>query len=313
MVSGFRRSLSFSSPNPTRPSYAGQPFHVRSISLPCRSHPSISHLSAELTAFRATWAEPHSPRQTSACLFDGLTRLRNLHHSLADVLHLPHARESLRRRPLFIENLLEALLRLVDAFETFQTLILAAKQDQLAAQVAVRKRDDSRITSYVRSHMRLAKEIGNLVSAVRCVGRFAVPPSDTDTDTEAEIFGILKGVIELTVVISVAVFNGMRVSGELRRSWWVGYRKLWRKKAEVAEGIEEFEGVVGAEGLVWGLRRKKEKKVGDEDEEEEVKRRVLMKRLGDLEECMGRIESGSERVFRSLINTRVSLLNVLTQ
>ncbi|KAK8642295.1 hypothetical protein V6N13_011646 [Hibiscus sabdariffa] len=69
-----------------------------------------------------------------------------------------------------------------------------------------------------------------------------------------------------------------------------------------AEGsIKEFEPI--SEANVWCLRRK-----GDD---EEVK--MELKRMQDLERCIADIESGSDKAFRSLINTRVSLLNTLTK
>uniref|UniRef100_J3N405 Uncharacterized protein n=2 Tax=Oryza brachyantha TaxID=4533 RepID=J3N405_ORYBR len=35
-----------------------------------------------------------------------------------------------------------------------------------------------------------------------------------------------------------------------------------------------------------------------------------LERLEELEECIGEMESGSEKVFRRLLQTRVSLLNI---
>lgn len=66
------------------------------------------------------------------------------------------------------------------------------------------------------------------------------------------------------------------------------------------EAIEEFE-QLNMENL-WGLKKK-----GDE----EVK--MVSKKLRQLEDCIVEIEGCGERTFRSLMNTRVSLLNVLTQ
>ena len=51
----------------------------------------------------------------------------------------------------------------------------------------------------------------------------------------------------------------------------------------------------------WGLRKKADEEV-----------RMVLKRMQDLERCIADVESGSEKAFRSLINTRVSLLNTLT-
>uniref|UniRef100_A0A0A8YWC6 Uncharacterized protein n=1 Tax=Arundo donax TaxID=35708 RepID=A0A0A8YWC6_ARUDO len=52
------------------------------------------------------------------------------------------------------------------------------------------------------------------------------------------------------------------------------------------------------------------KKVSAASEEEETM--ALMERLEELEECIDELESGSEKVFRSLVQTRVALLNIHT-
>lgn len=39
---------------------------------------------------------------------------------------------------------------------------------------------------------------------------------------------------------------------------------------------------------------------------------ALMERLEELEECIEELENGSDKVFRSLLQTRVALLNIHT-
>uniref|UniRef100_A0A0A8Y0Y8 Uncharacterized protein n=1 Tax=Arundo donax TaxID=35708 RepID=A0A0A8Y0Y8_ARUDO len=39
---------------------------------------------------------------------------------------------------------------------------------------------------------------------------------------------------------------------------------------------------------------------------------VALEKLKELEQCIGELESESEKVFRSLVQTRVSLLNIHT-
>jgi hypothetical protein len=45
---------------------------------------------------------------------------------------------------------------------------------------------------------------------------------------------------------------------------------------------------------------------------EEMHKDVAVARLQELEQCVGELESESEKVFRSLLHTRVSLLNIHT-
>ncbi|KDP36829.1 hypothetical protein JCGZ_08120 [Jatropha curcas] len=298
MVGVFKRSLSFPNKLPNRPlSKPPLSHHIRSISLPCRSHPLISQIRDEINQLRI-WSSK-SENRTSSWLCDGLTRLKYVHDSLDDILQLPQTQEALRRQPKWVENLLEDFLRFVDVYGIFQTSVLGLKEEQFAAQVATRKRDDSKIALYIKSRNKMAKEMSKLACTIRNISQCSIPAGlDKLSITEAEIVGVIRDVIEVTVSVSVALFNGISLSFASRKSSWMALRLPKRaKKAKIEEEIEEFK-QVDRESL-WGLRKK-----GDEEV------RIVLKRMQDLEMCICGIESGGEKVFRSLINTRVSLLNI---
>lgn len=301
MVGVFRRSLSFPNKIPSRSTPSKPPIshHTRSISLPCRSHPLISQLRDGVAELHCWATQPDS--RTSAWLTDGLTRLKDLHDCLDDILQLPQTQESLRRQPHFVENLLEDFLRFVDVYGIFQTSILGLKEEQSAAQVAIRKRDELKISLHVKARKRMVKEMGKLITAVRCINRRSAPSLVCVGD--AELADAIGDVVEVTVTVSLALFNGIATSfGSKKSTWQMGLNR-WKKKArkaKVEEGIKEFE-EVGTECLL-GLRKKSEDDI-----------RKASKKMQELEICIGGIESGGERIFRSLINARVSLLNTFTQ
>ncbi|KAL9358453.1 hypothetical protein Peur_046576 [Populus x canadensis] len=298
MVGVFKRSLSFPNKIPSRTlSKPTISYHNRSISLPCRSHPLISQLINEINELK-TWSSKLDNR-TCVWLCDGLSRLKDVQDSLDDFLQLPQTRESLRRQPKWVEKLLEDFLRFVDVYGIFQTLVLAVKDDQVAAQVAIRKKDDSKIALYLKSRKKMAKEMAKLVSTVRCIARSPFPGLGSGPSVgDDELVRVIIDVIEVSVLVSFALFNGMSLSFASRKSSWIRLRLP--KKVKIDGGIQEFQ-QIGVESL-WGLGKK---------EDEEV--RMVLKRLQELEGCIGDIETSGERVFRSFINTRVSLLNSLTQ
>jgi len=45
---------------------------------------------------------------------------------------------------------------------------------------------------------------------------------------------------------------------------------------------------------------------------EELERKAAFERLDSLGRCIADVESSGEKVFRALVNTRVSLLNILS-
>nr|GMD43607.1 uncharacterized protein LOC109181231 [Ipomoea batatas] len=299
MVAGFRRSLSFPNhPNSSSSSKPKKTFHVRSTSLPCRSHPLISQLRDDLNALMAALSET----RTSAWLCDALARLKTIHESLDDLLQLPQTRESLHAHAGLVENLLEDFLRFVDVYGIFQTMILRVKEEHQGARVAVRRKDAAKLASFSKSIKNLGKEMEKLIPNLQSTAtdKYLVLPKQVVAvpDGDAEVVGVMKDAVKVTVMVSTALFNGLSVSFTLPKSssrrWMVG-----AKRVNVEEGIEEFKEMAA----LWGLRRK--------GEEEDVK--MVSKRMHEMEDCIGGIESGGEKVFRSLINARVSLLNVFTQ
>lgn len=142
--------------------------HTRSISLPTRSHPLISQLKDHIAHLQSWTTASFS---FSDWLCQGLTRLRDLHHCLDDTLRLPQTQDSLGRLSshsascCWLENLLDQFLRFVDVYGIFRTSVFALKQDHSAAQVALRKRDDSQIALYIQARKSMVKEMIKLVNA----------------------------------------------------------------------------------------------------------------------------------------------------
>ncbi|XP_010428676.1 PREDICTED: uncharacterized protein LOC104713289 [Camelina sativa] len=308
MVGVFRRSLSFPNKPCGRSSPPSKPrvsHHTRSISLPCRSHPLISHVNHEISQLKSWFSfSGESNRRTTSWITDGLSLLKDVQETLADILQLPQSQESLRNRPVFFENLLEDLLRFVDAYGIFRTSILCLREHQSAAQVALRKKDDEKIASYLKSRRSLARDIAKLTSSIREPKtkhqQYCHVDSVNGTYGDAELASVISDVIEVTVLVSVALFNGVYFSlRPTKPSPFIGFLKRSEKKEKLDEGIEELKQV--EEKSLVCLHKKKN---------EEVK--SLMKKMMELENSIREIECESEKVFRGLISTRVSLLNALT-
>ncbi|KAB2082300.1 hypothetical protein E1A91_A05G192900v1 [Gossypium mustelinum] len=298
MVGVFRRSLSFPNKTLTRPPKPQISHHIRSISLPCRSHPLITQIKDEITDLKTWSRSPEKP--TSAWLCDGLLRLKDLQDSLHDILQLPQTQQLLSHKREWVEKLLEDFLRFVDVYGIFQTSFLSLKEEQLAARVALRRKDDSRIAVYLKGRKKMAKEIAKLVSSIRCIGRYSFPASAFVSILDTELTGVISDIIEVTVSVSVALFNGISMAFTSSKSSWIRLALTKKsKKVKIEGSIKEFEEM--GEANVWSLRRK-----GDEEV------RMVLERMQNLERCIADIESGSDKAFRSLINTRVSLLNTLT-
>lgn len=184
--------------------------------------------------------------------------------------------------------------------------ISTLKQCNVAAQLATRRKDGLKTCDCIKGLKKTGREIFKLMPFLHGIQEHNYPSdynlngSDPDPDpnsnsnpnADLDVVGVIRGVVEVIVMISVGVFGGISGSFETRKTTWM---MGLTKKSKREKGIAELE------NGIWSLRT---------NNEDEGMKKKMMK---EMEECIDGIESGSERVFRGLINTRVSLLNVLTQ
>ncbi|XP_057517946.1 uncharacterized protein LOC130798866 [Amaranthus tricolor] len=317
----YRRTVSFpNQPTPnTRPSGPSpKSYHVRSASLPCgRPHPLIPQLREEVTEL---WVwERAQTGPGSRFVVDGLSRLKGVLDSLDDVLQLPLTQDSLSSKTNLVEKLLEEFLRFVDAYGIFQASLLGLKEEVSAAQVAVRRKDDSNLSLFIKSQKKIAGDVGKLISSV--TSSTLEPPSASTTtivsDYDDELGHVIRDVHKAIASVSEAVFDSVSGSfGPCRKPIWASFgigRKIIKKEEQGM--IEEFQSMIKeVENLLELIKNCKDekKKRNNKNNDEELTRMRVLKGMQELEDCIGNMEKGSERVFRSLISTRVSLLNILT-
>jgi len=285
MAPSFGRSISFQlSPARaiTRPRAAAAR-HVRSISLPCRSHshPLLAHLQAQTAAARA-WATSDS---TSPSPASGLALIDALHAALAQLLLLPEPQASVRRACASSDRLLDAFLLLADAHRGFQESLLALRRDAADAHLALRRRDAASLASAARAQRRAEKDLARLAAAVSSsaarlsvLGGTAATTTTTDTE-EAEMAAALVDAAAASAAASAAVFSAV---------------------ASVSAATSSSKNKKTATTLAAAFAKKPE--TAD----------VAPEKLEELERCIDECESGSEVVFRSIVRTRVSLLNIRT-
>ncbi|CAN6181594.1 unnamed protein product [Urochloa humidicola] len=281
MAPSFGRSISF----PLSPARSSKPraaaYHVRSISLPCRSHPLLAHLHTHTAAARA-WAVSAAAEPTSTSPTSGLAHIDALHAALAELLLLPEAQAAVRSASS--DRLLDAFLILADAHRGFQETLLALRRDAADVRAALRKRDatttTTRLASAARSQRRNEKELARLaaaVSSVKCA-RLGLSSAGA-TAEETEMAAALIDAVAASAAASAAVFSAAAsVSAAASSSKKTATTfAAFAKKAASTEPAD-----------------------------------VAPEKLDELDHCIDECESGSEMVFRSIVRTRVSLLNIRT-
>lgn len=278
----FGRSLSFPIPISTHTPGARKITGRGSASLPCRFHPFVSRLHDEIDDL-LTWQAAAQARPDT--IVNGLACLDRLHASLDDVLQHPQCRDPLRRRSPWTARLLDDFLRFTDAYASLRSAVVTLKDRQSATQSAIRRNDETRIASCARDQRRAEKELARIAAAVRVAGRWSPAVADAE---EAELAWAMKAASAAMAAASAAAIGG--VAGVSAGA--VGGVSRWVKGSLCMVGP-----------MVMGKRR----------EEGEIKwKEAALEKLAALEECIGEVEKMSERLFRSSVNIRVFLLNILT-
>ncbi|XP_044435346.1 uncharacterized protein [Triticum aestivum] len=297
MARAFVRSISFPL-SPSRSPKARAPsssYHGRSVSLPCRSHPILAHLHTHIRAVRA-WAQ-QGPAALFSSVTAGLAHVDALHTAVGDLLDLPEAQDALSGAGGSVDRLLDSFLRLADAHGCFQEAVVALKQDVAEALAAVRRRDGARLASAVRAQRRAGKELARLAAAAKeCASRpsrLSILGGGQGSAAEVEVTGLLMESAAATASASAALFGAV---------------------AAMSGSVEaESCSCKGTAALVCLVKKSKKKSSAPAGcGEEGMAVAAVAERLEELEECIEELEAGSEKVFRSLVQTRVALLNIHT-
>ncbi|CAN6192354.1 unnamed protein product [Urochloa humidicola] len=288
MAPSFGRSISFPL-SPARSSSkprASAARHVRSISLPSsRSHPLLAHLHNTTRAARA-WAATAEPTSASS----GLVHLDALHAALAELLLLPEARAALHHGSSTADCLLDGFLALADAHGAFQEALLDLKRHAADARAALRRRDAARLASAARAQRSAEKDLARLASSVRAAANKSSPHLLAATVAEVEVSGVLVEAVAAIASVSAAVFSAVESVSSAATT-------------AIASSSKKT-------ATLMSLVTRSSKAATSSDEDKEV---AALDKLEDLHECIDNMEAGSDKVFRSILQTRVALLNIHTQ
>ncbi|KAL6603335.1 hypothetical protein ACP70R_043696 [Stipagrostis hirtigluma subsp. patula] len=274
-------------PSPGRPAARSlMGGHVRSASVPCHhSHPLLMHVDDQLRALRSWTCNPGQNPLS-------LAHVRALLCVLDELLHLPLAQGALARgAAACADGLLDGFLVLADAFGSFLAALLALRQHASELRAAVRRRDAAKLASAARAQRQAAKELEQLAAAAaREAARCARASLQASAAAELEVARTVAEAINDTAVASASVF--LEVGSVADAAVTLAVAPSSSKKQRLT--------------LVNGSSRSKT------PASEEQREFMALEKLQELEQCIGELESESEKVFRSLVQTRVSLLNIHT-
>jgi hypothetical protein len=216
---------------------------------------------------------------THTSLAADLTHIHALHSSLADLLLLQDPQGALSRNTNAGDRLLDAFLILADAFQGFQGALLELKHAAAEASTAVRRGDAARASSAARSQRRAEKDLARPAASVSAVSSKCARLSIVGGE-DAEMIGALVEAAAASAAASAAVFSAAAAMS----------------LSSSASSCKKISNVFGSFG----------KKARPETDE------LALERLQALDQCFDECEGVCDRLFRSIVQTRVLLLNIMT-
>lgn len=246
--------------------------HARTSSLPCSIHPLVSHLEVEIHAAHS-WLI-HSDRDPAPAT--GLWHIHELITTVEQVLNLPESRESFYSAEC-TDRLLDDLLCLADVYGSVRAVAIMLKQNHVELHSALRWHDSTWLAASVKNQRHIEKEISQLATTARHV-------TNSGSTSDIEIGIVVRDAVTVAALASVEVLS-----------------KVVSTSSSAATASSAMVTVGSSRVSLF------KKKCSEEEKEA-----AAMDKLEALEECIMDLESGSERVFRSLVKVRVSLLNVVT-
>ncbi|KAG8092235.1 hypothetical protein GUJ93_ZPchr0012g20788 [Zizania palustris] len=266
---------------------------ARSASLPREhSHPVLARLDGGICALRS-WSVAEAAAASSGLddgRCSGVALVEDVLVVLGELLALPQAAAEIHRAAVACERVLDGFLVLADAYGTFESALLALKQSAADLRVGARRGDGALVAAALHAHRRTEKQLCRLAAAMRHAQRRRTPSaaaaSRTTNDTDGEVIDIVAEAAAVTAAASEVIFSRCATSS--------------RDVPALVQTVPSNK---------WWLARLPVARAGKKAAPETAAPPPL-KRLEELEECIGVMESGSEKVFRKLLQIRVSLLNI---
>ncbi|CAB4287906.1 unnamed protein product [Prunus armeniaca] len=301
---------------------------VRSISLPSRLNPNYQKIESELNKLktlrfsRAAEAASSSPLGSEA-LLEGLSCLAELYNCIEELVQTPLTQQALnhpQQCKTLVEEALDGSVGLLDSCGNARDLLLTMKEHVQNLQSALRRRrtsDSSSIESNVHAYIcfrkkakkSIAKSLRDLKKMESKINLGSFCLLDLDHNVQI-VLKLLRELSALTISVfqSLCVFLSMPLTNNTKASKWCLVSKLMAVRFAASEKGQKIYNEVGSVDVALCSLHGHMKK--SDDAKTDVQ--GVQWRLDTLDCSISGLEAGLERLFRCLLQHRVSLLNLLT-
>ncbi|XP_055802903.1 uncharacterized protein LOC129872074 [Solanum dulcamara] len=278
-------------------------FPIRSISLPTRLHPNGLKIEDELNRLKNSETSSHSEETIQA----GIVGLVELYNSFQELIQCPNTQKTLvqHQNGAFVEEALEGSLELLDSCATIRNLFCTIKEQVQHLQSALRRKGgDSSIErdigNYYILRKKMKKEIGKNLRKLKHM----------ENRVGSSLFLDIEQHLRQVTGITISVFKALLVflscqDTKIKPRGWSMISKLMITKSASCQSSQFFNDLGNVDVALGDLREE----IKSSDAKVDVN--IAQRRLQMLDDNIKGFEAGLESLYKQLIQTRVSFLNVL--
>lgn len=293
-------------------------YGVRSISLPTRSHPSTVRVEEELSKLKSLEASSSTPKVETICC--GLSGLAELYKCIEDLLKLPLTQQALgqHQNEKWVNELLDCPVGFLDLLGKTRDSILLMKESVGELQSALRRKrvGDSDRESYLSTYWRLRRNMRKestksmlLLKQMENESFVASPNLDLSEHLSAVVRVLREAsLITSSIFESLVVFLSSPILKLKPNKWAFVVSRLMQKGLFAYNNHQE--NINELEKVDFALNSLIVDNLSKDAEAEKIQ--SAHGRLEALVVAIEEIESGLECLFKRLINTRVSFLNIFS-
>ncbi|CAN1770811.1 hypothetical protein LINPERHAP1_LOCUS11711 [Linum perenne] len=277
---------------------AATSFHARSNSLPSdRQHPLVSELDDQVCRLRQSEATT-----SSSSIYHKLNSLQDLYDCVDQLLQLPLTQQTIVQKSF--SELLDGSLRLLDLCSTAKDALSQIKESVFELQSAIRRRQgglEGETRRYLNSRKIVKKAIHKVLKGMESRTK------SNSSATDSEVVTMLREAEAVSVSVLEGLLAFISASKSKSTSWSI-VSKLKRVTDEA--NTNEFAKLIAAQKTTVAASGNEFAEV-DACLKTNKSSEELQAHLKNLQPCIQDLEEGVESLFRCLIKTRSSILNIL--
>jgi len=285
-------------------------YAIRSISLPTRSHPNTVRIEEELNKLKSWEVSSTSEAER---IFFGLSGLAELYKCMEDLLKLPLTQQalSLHQNQKWVDELLDCPLRFLDILGETRDAMMLMKGNVRDLQSALRRRKvgDFVIENHVSSYWSLRRNTRKQCTKSLVLLKHSEGSSSSfPLDLNHHLSAVVRVVREASFITScifqslVSFLSSPILRSKVNNKWTFVSRVM--RKGTLVQNVNELEKVDLA------LCRMVMDNADKDFEAENIQ--CANKELEAVVVVIEGLENGLDCLFKRLINTRVSFLNIVS-